>query len=126
MLNARDQNVISGYLGTTILSEKPFKCLAENNLNDGSVCIEWNGNARLYLNLDESNELIRCYEIRWIALRDGLYPTDCFDVMSRKEHWYGGGITKTFDFPLETANFDFDPFITGDATTQQWGNAQKR
>lgn len=43
-----------------------------------------------------------------------------------EDHWFGGSITKTNDWPLSKASFDFEPFITGDARIEQFGNAVKR
>lgn len=67
-----------------------------------------------------------CYAIRWQSLDINHYPEDCFDFTASKGHWYGGGITKANEWPFDEATFEFTPFITGDANTQQFGNALKR
>lgn len=35
------EELLSGYLGTTINSNLVFKCLKRDEYNDGSVCMEW-------------------------------------------------------------------------------------
>lgn len=96
----------------------------DNTRNDGSVCFEWNGIARLYINLNESLAPIKCYTVNWQALAENVVPTDCFDL--GEDHWFGGGLTKNNDWPFSKASFDFEPFITGDARIEQFGNAIKR
>lgn len=113
---------IEGRLGRNILDGKPFHCV-NGNAHDGSLCIEWDGEARLYLNEDKTRD--GCFTLRWQALKNGTYPTDCFDI-GDKVQWYGGGITKKNDWPLSRARFDFEPFITGDARAQQFSNALNR
>lgn len=112
---------IEGRLGRNILDGKPFHCV-EGNPNDGSLCIEWDGEARLYLNEDKTRD--GCFNLRWQALKNGTFPTDCFTI--EKSQWYGGGITKMNDWPLSRGKFDFVPFITGDARAQQFSNALNR
>lgn len=102
---------------------KPFACV-QGNVNDGSVCIEWDGEARLYINRDEKQD--GCYTLRWQAIMNGTFPTDCFDLSSDNAKWFGGGITKDNDWPLSNGKFDFVPFITGDARAQQFNNAVVR
>lgn len=114
---------IEGRLGRTISHDgKPFHCV-HGKPTDGSLCIEWDGEARLYLKEDEIND--GCFTLRWQALKNGTFPTDCFDI-GDKVQWFGGGITKKNDWPLSRAKFDFEPFITGDARAQQFSNALKR
>lgn len=36
-----DNELLAGVLGNTIYSDLVFKCLPEDELNDGSVCMEW-------------------------------------------------------------------------------------
>lgn len=113
---------IEGRLGRNILDGKPFHCV-HGNAHDGSLCIEWDGEARLYLNEDKTRD--GCFTLRWQALKNGTFPTDCFDI-GDKVHWFGGGITKKNDWPLSRGRFDFEPFITGDARAQQFSNALNR
>lgn len=113
---------IEGRLGRNILDGKPFYCVA-GTADDGSVCIEWDGEARLYINEDRSRD--GCFTLRWKALKNGTFPTDCFDI-GDKVHWFGGGMTKKNDWPLSRAKFDFEPFITGDARSQPFSNVLKR
>lgn len=68
----------------------------------------------------------KCYTIRWESLGPDFFPIDCYDVSEENGHWYGGGLTKNGDWPLERASFDFAPFITGDVNVHQWGNVLKR
>lgn len=113
---------IEGRLGQNILDGKPFHCV-HGNANDGSLCIEWDSEARLYLNEDKTRD--GCFTLRWQALKNGTFPTDCFDI-GDKTQWFGGGITKRNDWPISRAKFDFEPFITGDARAQQFSNALNR
>ncbi|XP_031621251.1 myogenesis-regulating glycosidase isoform X2 [Contarinia nasturtii] len=113
---------IEGRLGRNIIDGKPFHCV-NGNAHDGSLCIEWDSEARLYMNEDKTRD--GCFTLRWQALKNGTYPTDCFDI-GDKVHWFGGGITKKNDWPLSRGKFDFEPFITGDARAQQFSNALNR
>lgn len=76
--------------------------------------------------MSQDKENKGCFHIKWQSLAEGSYPTDCFDFAKENEYWYGGGITKDNDWPINAANFDFVPFITGDAKQQQFGNALGR
>jgi myogenesis-regulating glycosidase len=110
--------LISGIIGTTVHVEKPYNCLDKDIIDDGSVCMEWDNQLRLYFNMEPStSNAVRCYKMRWQSLDDHIFPTDCFDI---KGHWYGGG------WSLEDNNFEMEPFITGDGDHQQWGTALKR
>lgn len=122
----KDQEMISGSIGLMSLGSKPFRCLKETNLDPGTLCLEWDGLARLYVSSTNITPTIPCYHIRWQALVDDLYPTDCFNVDEEEDHWYGGGLTRDAMWPLEKDSFDFSAFITGDARVQQFGNAIKR
>lgn len=126
VLDANNQDVLSGRLGLMHLGSKPFRCLKETSLDPGTLCVEWDGRARLYVSAANITPTIPCYNIRWQALSEDLYPTDCFDVDEEEDHWYGGGLTKEAKWPLEKDSFDFSAFITGDARIQQFGNAMKR
>lgn len=123
---AKDLELISGSLGLMPLASKPFRCLKETNLEPNTLCLEWDGLARLYVSSTNITPTIPCYNIRWQALADDLYPTDCYDVDEEEDHWYGGGLTRDAKWPLEKDSFDFSAFITGDARVQQFGNAMKR
>uniref|UniRef100_T1H549 Uncharacterized protein n=1 Tax=Megaselia scalaris TaxID=36166 RepID=T1H549_MEGSC len=68
----------------------------------------------------------RCYTLKWQALGEGVFPTDCFELSRDGGLWFGGGLTKNADWNLNTANFSFAPFITGDSKVYQFGNALKR
>lgn len=130
VFDAKDQDVISGRLGLMRLGSKPFRCLKDTNLDPGTLCLEWDGLARLYVsagNISQTtNPPIPCYNIKWQALAEDMFPTDCYDVDEEQDHWYGGGLTRDARWPLEKDDFDFSAFITGDAKVQQFGNAMKR
>lgn len=111
--------------GRNINGVKPYHCLEENLLEDGSICLEWDQNARLYFKYEEKNG-IECHDIKWEALSQNVFPQDCYEFPEDKGNWYGGGITKQNDYPFDRATFDFSPFITGDSRVQQFGNAMKR
>ncbi|KAG4065962.1 hypothetical protein HA402_006680 [Bradysia odoriphaga] len=123
--NQRGQEVFKGMLGRNINEVQPFRCLNENLRNDGSICFEWDKNARLYFNY-EVKDGIECHDIKWEALSQDVFPKDCYDLPANKGNWYGGGITKANEFPIDRASFDMSPFITGDSYSQQFGNAVKR
>lgn len=112
-------------LGKNINGVKPYHCLGGSALEDGSICLEWDQNARLYFKYEEKNG-IECHDIKWEALSQNVFPQDCYEFPKDKGNWYGGGITKQNDYPFDKATFDFSPFITGDSRAQQFGNALKR
>ncbi|KAL7744477.1 hypothetical protein ACLKA6_001852 [Drosophila palustris] len=126
ILSHDDKEVIHGHLGVTLGSDSaPFHCLEENRRSDGSVCIEWNGIARLHMNFEDKN-VFRCYTLQWQALTPGLLPTDCYELKRDNGLWFGGGITKGQEWSLSYANFDFMPYASGDNKVHQFGNAVKR
>lgn len=118
--------IIKGRLGTTLSYDKVHPCLAANDRNDGSICLEWMERARLYLNTYEINPEVRCYSLNWISLSESIEPTDCFDISSQNTHWYGGGQTAENAWPLDKGNHEFAPFITGRINKHRWGNVLKR
>lgn len=80
--------------------------------------------ARLYLHYYELEGNIKCYNLKWISLSPDTNPTDCFDITN--SHWYGGGQTAEFAWPLEKGGHNFQPFITGKVEQNEWGNVLKR
>lgn len=90
------------------------------NLNCHASCRR----ARLYLNYYELEGDIKCYNLKWISLTPDVAPTDCFDMTN--SHWYGGGQTAEFAWPLEKGGHNFQPFITGKVEQNEWGNVLKR
>ena len=96
-----------------------------DNNDSATVCLEWDSFARLYIKYEQKND-VNCYIIEWLSLDENHYPEDCYGFTEERGHWYGGGITKNNDWPFEKASFDFQPYITGDAHQQQFGNAIKR
>lgn len=116
--------IVSKYIGKNIHSGKPFHCLDKPTIN-GSFCLEWDSIARLYMSYEQKGAA-DCYVVRWQSLDINHYPEDCYDFTAAKGHWYGGGITKANEWPFDEATFEFTPFITGDANSQQFGNALKR
>ncbi|KAK6631555.1 hypothetical protein RUM44_006083 [Polyplax serrata] len=119
------EELLSGYLGTTINSNLVFKCLKRDEYNDGSVCMEWMHRARLYLRFRSPHPGVRCYQITWQSLNYYVNPTDCFD-WSRGGHWYGGGQVQNMTWPAQLGIIKLSPFITGDIAHQQWGNVLQR
>ncbi|XP_018567026.1 myogenesis-regulating glycosidase isoform X2 [Anoplophora glabripennis] len=111
-------------LGTTIRYEKVLPCLPTNKRHDGSICLEWMHRARLYLDYYELEGQVKCYNLKWISLSPDVSPTDCFDMAN--SHWYGGGQTAEFAWPLEKGGHNFQPFITGKVEQNEWGNVLKR
>lgn len=125
------------HAGRNINSRKPFTCLdrqqgaapnLNHNINNNSVCLEWDGIARLHMSYEHSEDTAPrdCYTIEWQSLSESHYPQDCYRLSETIGHWYGGGITKQNDWPFDKATFDWTPFITGDADTHQFGNALRR
>jgi len=126
ILSHEDKEVISGQLGVTLgFDTAPFHCLEEQRRSDGSVCIEWNGVARLHLNFEDKG-VFRCYTLQWQALTPGLLPTDCYELKRDNGLWFGGGVTKGQEWSLSYANFDFAPYASGDSKIHQFGNGVKR
>ncbi|XP_043660629.1 myogenesis-regulating glycosidase isoform X2 [Drosophila teissieri] len=126
ILSHEDKEVISGQLGVTLgFDTAPFHCLEEQRRSDGSVCIEWNGIARLHMNFEDKG-VFRCYTLQWQALTPGLLPTDCYELKRDNGLWFGGGVTKGQEWSLSYANFDFAPYASGDAKIHQFGNGVKR
>uniref|UniRef100_A0A6P7GHC2 Myogenesis-regulating glycosidase n=1 Tax=Diabrotica virgifera virgifera TaxID=50390 RepID=A0A6P7GHC2_DIAVI len=80
--------------------------------------------ARLYMNFFDLGSDVKCYNVQWIALSESLAPTDCFDMSH--SHWYGGGQTAENAWPLEKGSHFYQPFITGNIETHEWGNVLKR
>lgn len=112
-------------IGVSIHNSQPFHCL-DKALKDGSICLEWDSIARLYLNYERKSDEVNCYSVKWQSLDEYHYPEDCYQFSEEGGHWYGGGITKDNDWPFDAATFDYTPFITGDSKIQQFGNALKR
>ncbi|KAH8367877.1 hypothetical protein KR084_003849 [Drosophila pseudotakahashii] len=126
ILSHEDKEVISGQLGVTLgFDTAPFHCLEDHRRSDGSVCIEWNGVARLHLNFEDKG-VFRCYTLQWQALTPGLLPTDCYELKRDNGLWFGGGVTKGQEWSLSYANFDFAPYASGDSKIHQFGNGVKR
>nr|XP_016941944.2 myogenesis-regulating glycosidase isoform X1 [Drosophila suzukii] len=126
ILSHEDKEVISGQLGVTLgFDTAPFHCLEDHRRSDGSVCIEWNGVARLHLNFEDKG-VFRCYTLQWQALTQGLLPTDCYELKRDNGLWFGGGVTKGQEWSLSYANFDFAPYASGDSKIHQFGNGVKR
>uniref|UniRef100_A0A336MLM6 CSON001889 protein n=1 Tax=Culicoides sonorensis TaxID=179676 RepID=A0A336MLM6_CULSO len=127
ILDNKGEDIITGLLGANLSNGRPFRCLPEDTFDDGSVCLEWVEKARLYLNEEKTDdENIKCYTIHWKALVQNWYPTDCFFTGPERGHWFGGGLLKGLEWPLEQGKFNFAPLITGDHHNQQFGNAVKR
>lgn len=127
ILDPKGNDLLTGMLAVGINIDKPFNCLPKDLREDGSVCYEWDSVVRLYMNLDRTpSPDIKCYSFSWQTLVDNFYPTDCFDIGEDRGFWYGGGLSKGIDYPMNKASFDFAPFVTGDINMQQWGNAVKR
>lgn len=124
------KDIVTGSLAVNLYG-RSYPCLPEDRLDDGSVCMEWTNVARMYLNevptktADEAVG-VKCYSMHWKSLIGHWNPIDCFDMGAGKGYWYGGGLLKGKEWPLQMADFDFEPFITGDHHNHQFGNAIKR
>ncbi|XP_065366290.1 myogenesis-regulating glycosidase isoform X1 [Calliphora vicina] len=126
ILNHDEEEVISGQLGKMMnMDTQPFHCLEDNLKQDGSVCLEWHGIARLYMNFQDM-DVFRCYTLNWQSLREAYYPTDCFELKRNNGLWFGGGITRNMNWSLSESDFDFAPFSSGDMKVHQFGNGIKR
>lgn len=126
IFNSEGDTVILGNLGTTIGYDKVYPCLPSDTRHDGSICFEWMERSRLYMQLYELDSEVRCYNLQWMALSNGIEPTDCFDMSPASGYWYGGGQLAESTFQLEKANHNFAPFVTGKIETNRWGNVLKR
>ncbi|CAH1099618.1 unnamed protein product [Psylliodes chrysocephalus] len=117
-------DIVQLSLGTTINYDNVLPCLPMDVRDDGSLCLEWMHRARLYLNFADLGTDVKCYNLQWISLSENLFPTDCFDMSNA--HWYGGGQTAENAWPLEKGSFFYQPIITGNIETHEWGNVVKR
>ncbi|XP_067010268.2 myogenesis-regulating glycosidase isoform X2 [Anabrus simplex] len=120
VFNNHGHAIIFGHLGTGLGQDTAFRCLQKDELNDGSVCMEWMHKSRLYIHYKQIGSS-RCYRITWQSLSEGLFPTDCYD-WSGHGHWYGGGQTQGMKWPVEQGQVKMAPFVTGDTRIHQWGN----
>lgn len=135
VFDSKGNDLLSGKLGSTLNLDKPYDCLPDDRI-PGSLCLEWNKITRFYMTFDTqfasslstlaAASSVRCYKIRWETLINDYLPTDCFNIGHERGQWFGGGLTKNKDWPLDSAKIPFGPFVTGDAVTHQWGNAIKR
>ncbi|XP_050517920.1 myogenesis-regulating glycosidase [Diabrotica virgifera virgifera] len=124
IFNDEGEDVVKLHLGTTLNYDNVLNCLPADNRDDGSLCLEWMHRARLYMNFFDLGSDVKCYNVQWIALSESLAPTDCFDMSH--SHWYGGGQTAENAWPLEKGSHFYQPFITGNIETHEWGNVLKR
>lgn len=78
--------ILNARIGTTLNYDKVMPCLEQDELDSGSICFEWMDRARLYLSFYLLQDEIKCYNLKWISLNDGIFPTDCFE-MNSGVHW---------------------------------------
>ncbi|XP_077284721.1 myogenesis-regulating glycosidase isoform X2 [Arctopsyche grandis] len=126
IFNSQNIEILRGHLGSFFGTSEAYDCVGSDEKYDGSICLQWLNGARLYINKEFSytdEPEVKCYSIRWQALREGVNPTDCFDWSSSTDHWFGGGQFENVTWPLERGTHGFAPFITGDIKKHQWGNA---
>ncbi|KAJ2949760.1 hypothetical protein O0L34_g15691 [Tuta absoluta] len=128
--NKEDVEIFKASLAVGIKEKsKAYPCLKEQNKPDGSKCMEWLNYFRFYLKWvphDPGADNTTCYSIHWQALREDVYPNDCFDWVDTKVHWYGGGQAKNISWPIDTGFINYTSFITGDTSKNQWGNVLTR
>ncbi|XP_063225903.1 myogenesis-regulating glycosidase isoform X2 [Bacillus rossius redtenbacheri] len=123
--NDAGAEVLLGDLGTMLRPGRGHNCLVRDQRSDGSVCLEWMHQARLYLN-HRAHGPVHCYHVTWESLAEGSNLTDCYDWSEDKGHWFGGGQTREMAWPAELGTVEMSPFITGHVDSSQWGNALKR
>ncbi|XP_039758514.1 myogenesis-regulating glycosidase isoform X2 [Pararge aegeria] len=130
VFNKDDVEILKATLAVGLQGgQKAFPCLSEHRLTDGSECMEWLHNLRLYLKClphDPGVDNTTCYSVHWKALRHDVSPNDCFDWSDTKVHWFGAGQSVNLTWPLDTGSIDYTPFITGDMQKSQWGNVVTR
>ncbi|KAM3958512.1 LOW QUALITY PROTEIN: myogenesis-regulating glycosidase [Aphomia sociella] len=130
IFNREDVEILRATLAVGIEGKvKSYPCLPEDRRSDGSECLEWLHTLRFYLKWlphDPGLDNTTCYSIHWKALRNDVYPNDCFDWTDTKVHWYGGGQSNNLTWPLNTGSIDYTPFITGDIQKTQWSNVLTR
>ncbi|XP_057651254.1 myogenesis-regulating glycosidase [Diorhabda carinulata] len=124
IFNEEGEDIVKLTLGTTIDYDIVLNCLPKDSREDGSLCLEWMNRARLYMSFYNLGSDVKCYNLQWVSLSDNLAPTDCFDMSNA--HWYGGGQTAESAWPLEKGSHFYQPFITGNIETHEWGNVLKR
>lgn len=122
------QLLLRGQLGVnTGLGAKPVRCKTRD-LNE--LCFEWGRKAKLMISETALDKEISCYNVKWEPLNENIRAFDCFK-MDAGVHWYGGGLTRDLNYPLEEglAGVPLSPFITGDgqeANQSAWGNVLRR
>ncbi|XP_071845274.1 myogenesis-regulating glycosidase-like isoform X1 [Apostichopus japonicus] len=98
------KEVLTGHLGT-VLWNHPQVC------PDSQFCLEWEGNAKLKVDFQESGDIV-CHHIHWKAAKDITLLEDCYDMKSA--HWYGGGEVFEQQWPLEEWQLPMTPYVSGD------------
>ncbi|CAG5058965.1 unnamed protein product [Parnassius apollo] len=130
IFNKDEMEILKASLAVNMQGKsKAFPCLPEHRRGDGSECMEWLRELRLYLRWlphDPGLDNTTCYNVHWVALRTDVTPTDCFDWSDTKVNWYGGGQSLNLTWPINTGSIDFTPFITGDMQKSQWSNVLTR
>lgn len=130
IFNRDDHEILKATLAVGLEGKvKSYPCLPEDRRNDGSECLEWLHTLRFYLKClphDPGVDNTTCYSVHWKALRNDVYPNDCFDWTDTKVHWYGGAQSLNITWPLNTGSIDYTPFITGDIQKSQWSNVLSR
>jgi len=115
-----------GYLATELPdTDRVFRCLPQDEREDGSVCMEWMDQARLYLSYSERAGL-RCYHFSWLSQDAGVRPTDCYEDGDNYGHWYGGGRTLGMAWPVELGRVEMSAFVTGQVGRHRWGGVLRR
>ncbi|CAB3244196.1 unnamed protein product [Arctia plantaginis] len=130
IFNKDDVEILRASLAVNLRGKvKAYPCLPEHRRNDGSECLEWLHTLRFYLKSlahDPGADNTTCYSVHWKALREDVYPNDCFDWTNTKVNWYGGGQSLNVSWPINGGYMDYTPFITGDVQKGQWSNALTR
>lgn len=114
---------LRGDMGIFAPGEAPTAC---SILGDRErLCLKWNNYGKLRITYDTNLSYvgIDCYTVSWETDTPEMSIKDCFSI--KNSHWYGGGVTRNQNLPIESMNIPLTPFITSDRQ-DQFGSVVER
>ncbi|XP_071845150.1 myogenesis-regulating glycosidase-like isoform X2 [Apostichopus japonicus] len=107
---------LRGQIGLFAPMEAPAAC---SMLGDSErLCLSWKDYGKLRIKYDTnlSHVGIDCYKVSWETFAPERSIKDCFSMTN--SHWYGGGVTKDQNVPIESMNIPMTAFVTSDRRGQ--------
>nr|XP_009940498.1 PREDICTED: LOW QUALITY PROTEIN: SITS-binding protein-like [Opisthocomus hoazin] len=94
--------------------EQPLEEWVDRCWHDGGqFCYTWEEDAELRLSLEPPLAPdTECYSVRWTPLRPDVMLKDCFSMANVS--WYGGASIRAQRWPLNRAESQAQPFVSGD------------